>query len=929
VRATEGWRRNNRKPECVCLSEGNGMDETKKAKKAKKAKGRRRTKSKRSRATKATRSRRKIPKFQNSTTKGTPPSNPPSPSHTKPKLPRATARESDNEKARRAGDVETCRGHACLQWAKQITEEHADAIFENLNSAWPPANAELLAALIAASDEVVQLAVKEAANRGFKSLTAADFRQHTEPQKLWKFLKNYYRQNRPSQTSSESSEEFDKEIAEIVERFQEKFLEQEQHRKLDDLEDEEARVEHDLWKQLDKVVEVMAAKYKQRQPTEIWEALIEGFRRHPKLAETVDSVPGTVIMEAGEEFRVTSDPYSVWARFGVGRIVFVWARIMKVALVPRKHSFDEAEQRPLHHFRLLKKQGKQVIEHEVVVPGRLVVKGSTYLPAVRFLRDLGARVYMRAGMKKEYGEKILRFLDWESTRLIGKRKSTIGWHKTDDDTDFILRPDRALLPSSARALATIHHDHDDSPKIEYTLDRPLEVGLSLKGSADGWRRTAARYANDSNVVLGVGVMLAAPLLKFANEQPYIYYLYGRQKIGKTAEMQIAQALVGKPWRPGAKKAFGFLLNVTANRIIQRVLLRNDFGAYGDESSTANPKEFAKWPYDIVGGSEKGRWNQDEQAFSTLVLMTGEYTFQKTMSDVGIKVKAGQLARLLNIPAEVKKNNAFESILGDCDDATDAEIAAAVDAESKRIYDETMENYGWAGLEWQQYLVDLQSGPIAAEVTRQKARWRELSETRRVIAKVPAEYASVIGGFALPAAALEMARAAGILPSTWTRETNDAAVCAKLESWADAPIVAERALRKKIVAGIEKGRFISLRDTPAGHVGLHPVDAADLAGDWEASFTGDLIDRERWGFVKIGRRPRICVDRDTFEKLCGGHNQAVEMANRFLKREWLERDAPGLTKNETITAGKTHRCYVLRPSFLLDGEAILHQEREAA
>jgi len=89
-------------------------------------------------------------------------------------------------------------------------------------------------------------------------------------------------------------------------------------------------------------------------------------------------------------------------------------------------------------------------------------------------------------------------------------------------------------------------------------------------------------------------------------------------------------------------------------------------------------------------------------------------------------------------------------------------------------------------------------------------------------------------------------------------------------------------------------------------------------NWNALIADGVID----GFVKIERdgvQRRILIARVAFEDLCGGRQQARELASRFLKRGWLDRDDDGLTKNEMIADGKTLRCYVLRPGFVVPAE----------
>jgi hypothetical protein len=835
-----------------------------------------------------------------------------------PKVDEPPATKKPQRTAQQIAEEETCRAYAYDRWAKRLIETRRNMIRENIGNVWPPANPELHEAIATAPEEIAKLAEKIAKERGY-SLKAADVKRD-KPRHLWRILKHYW-----PRYGDQSSEQFNAWVAEKVEHFQSRYLRQEQFRRLDDLDDEEQRIEDDIDAALDRAVEKAARDFHLDEPA-IWDALIEGFRNHPMLADIVDDVPGKVIFEAGEEFRVTADPYSVWARFGArpgqppGRIVFTWARIFKVALIPNRHSTDLDNKRPWHHFRLLKKESGREIETEVVIPGKLVVKGSTFLPAIRFVRNLGARVYMRAGMEKEYGAKILRFLDWVPTRRIGKRLPGIGWHKTvdDRDLDFLLRPDRAVLPSS-RAPVPVDHENVE-PEIVYELDSQTANGWrgEMKGgSAEGWRHHAARHAKDSNVVFGVGVLLSASMLKFSSEWARIHNNWGLKKIGKSAVSQIVQAFVGKPYRPGGGGGtFGFGLHATSNKVIERARHRSDYGLPLDEHGSLTAKEFADLVYPLVAGEEKGRWGREEQSFNTMVLMNGEKSFLKRVQDAGLNVNPGQLVRVLDEPAEVQPGSALESVSGD---------SAEIERASKQIYDWTKEHYGYPGLEWQQHLVDLQSGRIRDESERGMERWRAIPEVQSV--PVPPGYGSMIGGFALPAAALEMARLAGNLPATWTRETNDSMVLACMERWADAQITQERQVREKIVTGLrDEGRFTFLRKTAGGLVGARPSDAADLAGDWQAQ----INDGERWGFVKIDdRHPRICIALAAFEDLCGGRLQALELANRFLERGWLEREGDRLTKNEMIREGRTHRCYVLRDAFLLDDAALLTQERAAS
>jgi hypothetical protein len=870
------------------------------------------------------------PEIQKSSSSG-PPSSPqpePKPEPKQPDKPEPKPESKPAPKRQRSAeaiaDEESCRQRAYQAWAGQnwnvdpghdrINQElaaqecggglivtHLDAIRASLDNDWP-LDPALQDALGKAPEKIAVLAEKIAEKLG-KTVRAAEVKRD-DPKKLWNILRRLFRIRQQSQQTTTESPEFLSWVTETIDRIQPQFADQERYRLLDDLDDEEARIETNIWKQIDGAINKAAEDFKM-DPEAICEALLEGFRTHPKLAPVVDEIPGIVIKEVGNEFRVTKDPYAVWARVG-GRVVFTWGRILKVALLPSKHSHDENEEHPLHHFHMMKKRGTQLIEKGIVIRGELVVKGSPPREAIKELRRLGARVYMRAGMEKEYRTRIMRFLDWEPTNRIGKRLSRAGWNVVDGE-ELIARPDLVVRDRAPALL-----DRDPEPAIEYELASRLsdQYGLGRAGTADGWRAIAAPFAKDSNVVFFVGIFCAAPLLKWVSEPSRMYNSSGLSKIGKSAQSQIAQAFVGKPFRRGVDDTFGVSWNLTENRLLELCFLRNDFGVPIDEAGVQEPKTLANLAYTVASGRDRGRWHQREKSFSSLGASNSEPTFLEIMSAANRKVMPGMLMRWIDIPAEVRPGSAFETVPG-FDDPEHERVC-------KQIYDDTIKHYGEAGLEWQYHLAHLKSAKIREQADHHMRRWRDLVYVKQITARVPHLFKSVIAGFALIAAALAMAGEAGILPATWTRETIDAMIAKCMERWVGLLIEAEQHLREKIMTGLRTGRYIQVRKIMEGSVTKFAADRPEDTVDF-ARWRALIDDRERDGFVKIerdGTQRRICIPLATFETMCGGREQARELARRFQERGWLDHDADLLTKNETIEPGISLRCYVLKAGFVV-------------
>ena len=117
--------------------------------------------------------------------------------------------------------------------------------------------------------------------------------------------------------------------------------------------------------------------------------------------------------------------------------------------------------------------------------------------------------------------------------------------------------------------------------------------------------------------------------------------------------------------PGEADAFGASWTATAVGLERYAVLRSDVGAYLDEIGEGAPKAIRPAVYGLANGSTKLRGTQDitlrpMESFRILGISTGEPTMESYLSAGGEKVPAGLKVRLVDVPAEVQPDSAFET-----------------------------------------------------------------------------------------------------------------------------------------------------------------------------------------------------------------------------------------------------------------------------
>ena len=577
---------------------------------------------------------------------------------------------------------------------------------------------------------------------------------------------------------------------------------------------------------------------------------------------------------AGKPYgRYLVNRHGVWTRQSAGAAdLFVWRRIARTRIDPVALSRDTSSQRNWRHRYLIT---DETGEFPVEIGKEKLGKRAD--PAISILMKHGVHV-VESDEARRHLATFLRF------KPLGRiiRAPHVGW--------FEARKGNWVFVLPTETLGDVGEKHD------ITLDAaPARHGFHRSGTSEQWRENVAKpLTGNSNVLLAVGTFLAAPLLRWADEAGGGTHIFGHSKLGKTLVSAIGQSVWGKPCVPGAGEgAFGFTWESTPNRIGERAVLRSDVGLALDEISSAERKAVGSTIYKLAGGVDKGRYRQPERTFNILLFSTGE----KSLLEFLPNVQQGQLVRLADISAEVQAGSAFETI-----------PESKIDVAARQFYAAVNDYHGTIGHEWLEHLVA--SGPmqIKAELKRLREAWRALPEVAEISSRAHPQVMSVINRFALIAAALNMASAAGVVP--WTVADIDAGIIACMRRWLQQHgniDVSGELLRgikrcRQLLAATIEDRFIRLVLKKRRLVPASAADRRKMA-----------VAQQFDGYVKDGR---ILVLPDAWRRLWAGLDiDAVKQ--HLLDAKLLIPSRDGVVPSAEKINGKPTRVYVLAGAFVDD------------
>ncbi|NBM54601.1 DUF927 domain-containing protein [Proteus sp. G2669] len=354
----------------------------------------------------------------------------------------------------------------------------------------------------------------------------------------------------------------------------------------------------------------------------------------------------------------------------------------------------------------------------------------------RTLKNAGLFVTTKSGLRQSFSDWLLRQPFKENWSITNKS----GWHKGAyimPDGSIIGIPEQPIFFNGQSAAATAYQ---------------------TSGTVESWRNGVARLADgNSFMMIAIGAALAAPMTSIIGADSFGLHLYAQSTAGKTTAADMAVSLYGEPdlqrltW-------YGTEYGMT-----NEAVAHNDGLLYLDEvGQGADPKHVYKSAYTLFNGKGKIQGareggNRQVQNWKTVAISTGEKDIETFLSMAGIKINAGQLVRLLNIPMER---------------ATELHGCESGKAHADLIKVNCRESYGTAGRYWIEYLSSHKDKAKEAYRAAQQ-RWSKL---------IPSSYGEQVHRASDRFATLEAALLMGSVITGWNEQDCRDVVQATFNVW---------------------------------------------------------------------------------------------------------------------------------------------------
>lgn len=213
-----------------------------------------------------------------------------------------------------------------------------------------------------------------------------------------------------------------------------------------------------------------------------------------------------------------------------------------------------------------------------------------------------------------------------------------GWHNVGGHDVFVL-PNETIGPRGSETVI---------------LDAIAAGPYETRGNLDDWKSGVGVLSSKHFLpTLAVSTALAGPLLYLAGQEGGGLNFFGPSSKGKTTLLQMASSVWGRGASPGFVRAW----RATANGLEGAAASATDTALVLDELGVVEARDAAAAIYGLSNGTGKARANREgglrePKSWRVFVLSSGEMPIEtKLAEERGRRVRAGQLVRLLDIPAD--------------------------------------------------------------------------------------------------------------------------------------------------------------------------------------------------------------------------------------------------------------------------------------
>ena len=447
-----------------------------------------------------------------------------------------------------------------------------------------------------------------------------------------------------------------------------------------------------------------------------------------------------------------------------------------------------------------------------------------------------------------------------------------GWHLIGGHSVFAL-PDETLGPKGAGAVVLDAAAHGPYEAIGTLADWQAGVGALSSGHA--------------LAVLAISAALAGTFLRLAGQEGGGVNFFGRSSSGKTTLLQLAASVWGRGGSPGYVRAW----RATANGLEGAAASATDTCLVLDELGQVEARDAAAGLYSLSNGTGKARAARDgslrePKSWRALILSSGEIpTETKLSEDRGRKARAGQLVRMLDVPAD--RGFGFGAFDGGGADGDAGKLA-------KAFKHAAISAYGTAGPEFVRQL-------IAGDVTGEDVRGFVAGFVASTVPPgADGQIDRAAQRFGLIAAAGELAALLGV--TSWGRGESREAAAWALDQWITQRGGAEPA---EIRQAIEQVRLFIEQHGEFRFAAPDGDDARSVnnRAGWRK---GSGTEREWWVSPEVWR-----------VEVCAGIDAKVA-ARTLAERGMLRRQADKLQCTVKVE-GIAKRAYVLTAAILQGGD----------